>query len=61
MGLLHEALGSEWPDVSNETLTDQAEVWLAPEIEQIASGTRLDRINLVSALHRSALAAGCSV
>lgn len=52
MGLLHEALGSEWPDVSNETLTDQAEVWLAPEIEQIASGTRLDRINLVSALHR---------
>ena len=52
IGLLHEALGPEWPDVSNETLTDQAEVWLAPEIEQIAGGTRIDRVDLVFALRR---------
>ncbi len=52
MGLLREALGADWPDVSDAGLTGQAKVWLAPELEQIAGGTRVERIDLVSALRR---------
>jgi len=52
MGLLHRVFGSPWPDVTDTALTAKLEDWLAPELEQLARGTRTDRIDLTSALRR---------
>lgn len=52
LGLLHRVFGDPWPDVSDATLTQQLDDWLAPELEQLASGTRKDRIDLAAALRR---------
>lgn len=50
MGLLHRVLGSPWPNVADEALTERVEHWLASGLDQVASGTRTDRIDLASAL-----------
>lgn len=52
MGLLHQVFGSPWPDVTDTALTARLEDWLAPELEQLARGTRIDRIDLTGALRR---------
>lgn len=52
MGMLHRVYGAPWPDVSETALTDRLFEWLAPELEQLASGTRVERIDLTSALRR---------
>ena len=52
MGLLHRVFGAPWPDVSNTALTQRLDDWLGPELEQLAHGTRSDRIDLTSALRR---------
>ncbi|ERS42088.1 ATP-dependent helicase HrpB [Corynebacterium sp. KPL1995] len=45
---LHEYYGSPWPDVA---AADPA-MWLAPELEQIAAGTAISKIDLYPALQR---------
>lgn len=52
MGLLHRVFGDPWPDVSNTALTQRLDDWFGPELEQLAHGTRSDRIDLTSALRR---------
>ncbi|GAA2043457.1 ATP-dependent helicase HrpB [Yaniella flava] len=52
MGLLHRVFGAPWPDVSDGALTERLHDWLTPEIEQLARGTRTERIDLTSALRR---------
>ena len=45
---LHEHYGSPWPDVAAQ---DPA-TWLAPELEQIAAGTPIAKVDLYPALQR---------
>jgi len=45
---LHEYYGPPWPDVA---AADPA-MWLAPELEQIAAGTAISKIDLYPALQR---------
>lgn len=52
LGMLHRVYGAPWPDVSDIALTDRLYDWLTPELEQVASGARVDRIDLTSALRR---------
>lgn len=52
MGMLHRVYGAPWPEVSDAALTEQVTDWLQPELEQLATGTRADRIDLTSALRR---------
>ena len=52
MGLLHRVFGAPWPDVSNTALTQRLDDWFGPELEQLAHGTRSNRIDLTSALRR---------
>lgn len=52
LGMLHRVYGAPWPDVSDIALTDRLYDWLTPELEQLASGARVDRIDLTSALRR---------
>ena len=52
MGILHRVFGAPWPDVSESALTKQLTEWLTPELEQLASGIRVERINLTTALQR---------
>ena len=52
LGVLHRVFGSPWPDVSDTALTHRLDEWLAPELEQLAGGTRTDRIDLTGALRR---------
>lgn len=52
LGILSRVFGAPWPDVSDAALTDRLDEWLAPEIEQLAGGTRIERIDVTSALRR---------
>lgn len=52
MGILHRVYGAPWPDVSEAALTDRLSDWLTPELEQVAAGTRVERIDLTAALQR---------
>lgn len=52
MALLRHALGSGWPDVSDDALTAALDDWLGPEIDALASGTPTARIGLAPALRR---------
>lgn len=52
LGLLHRALGAPWPDVSDLALLGRLDDWLGPELDAIASGTRLDRIQLLDPIRR---------
>lgn len=52
MGMLHRVYGEPWPDVTDAALTQQLHEWFTPELEQLASGARINRIDLTSALRR---------
>ena len=52
LGMLHRVYGAPWPDVSDIALTNRLYDWLTPELEQLASGARVGRIDLTSALRR---------
>ncbi len=52
MGVIYRVLGAPWPDVSEAALTERLEDWLAPEIEQIACGSRTEKMDLAAALRR---------
>jgi ATP-dependent helicase HrpB len=52
LGVLHRVFGEPWPDVTDTSITARVEDWLGPELEQLASGVRTDRIDLTSALRR---------
>ncbi|MBS1673376.1 MAG: ATP-dependent helicase HrpB [Actinobacteria bacterium] len=52
LALLHHAIGSPWPDVSDAALTATIDDWLGPELDALATGTPTTRIDLASALRR---------
>lgn len=52
LGVLHRVFGAPWPDVGDAALTARVQEWLDPELEQLARGTRTNRIDLTTALRR---------
>ena len=52
LALLRRELGDPWPDVSDAGLVDSLDVWLAPELDRLASGTPAARLELSSPLRR---------
>lgn len=52
LALLHRELGSPWPDVSEAGLLAALDAWLAPELDALAGGTPVARLDLTSALRR---------
>ncbi|WP_442856987.1 ATP-dependent helicase HrpB [Arthrobacter sp. YN] len=52
LALLHHELGAPWPDVREASLLARLEDWLAPELEQVATGTPVRSINLAEPLRR---------
>ena len=52
LALLHRELGSPWPDVSDGGLLAALDAWLAPELDALAGGTPVARLELASALRR---------
>ncbi|MGO4144249.1 ATP-dependent helicase HrpB [Paenarthrobacter sp. YAF11_1] len=52
LALLHHELGAPWPDVREASLLARLEDWLAPELEQMATGTPAKSINLAEPLRR---------
>ncbi|PWF82306.1 ATP-dependent helicase HrpB [Kocuria rosea] len=42
LALLHHRLGDPWPDVSDAALLDRLDEWLAPELDALAAGRRVD-------------------
>ncbi|CAM3697185.1 ATP-dependent helicase HrpB [Nocardioides zeicaulis] len=47
---LHRALGDPWPDVSDEALTQDLDVWLGPQLARVRSAHDLRRIDVTAAL-----------
>lgn len=45
-------LGSPWPAVDDQSLTERADEWLGPELDQLARGASVARLDLTSALRR---------
>ncbi|WP_091230185.1 ATP-dependent helicase HrpB [Microbacterium sp. 3J1] len=52
LALVHRELGAPWPDVSDAGLLASLDTWLAPELDALASGTPVARLDLTSALRR---------
>ena len=52
LAMLHHELGAPWPDVREASLLARLEDWLAPELEQVATGTPVKSINLAEPLRR---------
>ncbi|MEO5709289.1 MAG: ATP-dependent helicase HrpB [Nocardioidaceae bacterium] len=52
MAFLHRALGSPWPDVSDEALAAEVETWLGPELARVRGTRDLRRIDVLAALRR---------
>lgn len=52
LALLRRELGDPWPDVSDAGLLQSLDAWLAPELDALASGTPIGRLDLTSALRR---------
>ncbi|WP_308492503.1 ATP-dependent helicase HrpB [Microbacterium terrisoli] len=52
LGLLHRELGAPWPDVSDAGLLRDLDGWLGPELDALATGTPVERLDLTSALRR---------
>ena len=52
LALLHRVLGEPWPDVSDAALAENWEMWLAPEVEKLAGGTKAGSVHLADALRR---------
>ncbi|MCT1396065.1 ATP-dependent helicase HrpB [Microbacterium sp. p3-SID338] len=52
LALLRRELGDPWPDVSDAGLLASLDAWLAPELDALAAGTPIGRLDLTSALRR---------
>lgn len=52
LAVLHHHLGDPWPDVSDESLAARLDAWLGPELQRIATGTPIGRIDLGDPLRR---------
>lgn len=52
MAFLRRALGTPWPDVSDEALMAGVESWLGPELSRVRGARDLRRIDVLSALRR---------
>lgn len=52
LALLHRELGEPWPDVSDAALLTGLDSWLEPELDALATGSRVDRIDLTPCLRR---------
>ncbi|MEC3952460.1 ATP-dependent helicase HrpB [Nocardia sp. CDC153] len=52
LDFLHRTLGAPWPAVDDDTLIDQAETWLSPELSTARRRADLERIDAGSALRR---------
>ena len=50
IGFLHQVPGDDWPDVSDEALTDTLEDWLAPFLAGATRRAHLSRVSLREAL-----------
>ena len=52
LAALHHHLGDPWPDVSEDALADRLDEWLGPELQRIATGTPVSRVDLTDPLRR---------
>ncbi|MFF2115974.1 ATP-dependent helicase HrpB [Kitasatospora sp. NPDC058184] len=52
LAFLHSAIGTPWPDVSDEALLARADEWLEPELSRARRRTDLARIDTTAALQR---------
>ena len=52
LALLHRALGTPWPDVSDDALLTRIDEWLGPELATAATTGRLAGIELAAPLRR---------
>ncbi len=52
LAVLHHHLGEPWPDVSDEALAARLSEWLGPELERIATGTPIEKVDLTDPLRR---------
>lgn len=52
LALLHRVIGEPWPDVSEAGLVSRLDEWLGPELDRLARGTPVARLDLTSALRR---------
>ena len=50
LDFLHRTLGSPWPDMSDEALTDGLDTWLGPQLARVRSAQQLRRIDVTAAL-----------
>lgn len=52
LALLRREIGEPWPDVSDAGLIATLDAWLAPELDALAGGAPVSRLDLSSALRR---------
>ncbi|QLQ35114.1 ATP-dependent RNA helicase [Micromonospora robiginosa] len=52
LAFCRQALGDDWPDVSDAALLDSAPVWLGPELARARRRADLGRVDVASALRR---------
>lgn len=52
LAALHHHLGDPWPDVSDAALAARLDEWLGPELQRIATGTPVAKIDLTAPLRR---------
>ena len=52
LALLRREIGDPWPDVSDAGLIEALDAWLAPELDALAGGAPVSRLDLASALRR---------
>ena len=52
LAVLHHHLGDPWPDVSDTALAARLDEWLGPELQRIATGTPVPKIDLTDPLRR---------
>ena len=52
LAVLHHHLGDPWPDVSDAALAARLEEWLGPELQRIATGTPVEKLDLTDPLRR---------
>lgn len=52
LAALHHHLGDPWPDVSDAALAARLAEWLGPELQRIATGTPVAKVDLTDPLRR---------
>ncbi|MDQ1052079.1 ATP-dependent helicase HrpB [Arthrobacter sp. SORGH_AS 212] len=50
LALLHRELGGPWPDVSDGALLERLDEWLGPELQALAEGAAVARVDLAGPL-----------